>query len=359
MPAYLLELTGEVGSHTFNAADVRKALKNASGSPVDIMIDSFGGYVNEGLSISGAFRDHGQVTVHLRGMIASAATIASMGANKISMAPEALYLVHKASLNFLDWASRNADELQSFIEQLQHTKENLDAMDRAIAETYARRCKKPVSELLDLMKGERWLSAQETLEWGFIDEIQAQSEDNDDNSDSSNAGPKASCLSITSAVAARMTALGLPLPPVAVVDTSPVAGSENVITRIVNAVVNPIVKAISSLKNSDEMTPESNTKNQTPNTTEPNTQTKTPDTNTEPQATIQTSQSQNQNSQTELAAAQARIAELEAQLAKTPGAVTNNVPAQPVAPKAQTPDSPFAQYLRTCKTAQDLYDRIP
>ena len=370
---FLLELTGDVGSESFNASKVRKELSASNGKPVDVMIDSFGGYLNEGLSISGAFRDHGQVTVHLRGMIASAATIASMGAKKISMAPEALYLVHKASLTFLDWASRNADQLEDFISELQHTKENLDAMDKAIAQTYASRCKKPVADLLELMKGERWLSAQETLEWGFIDEIQSSDESSVDESGNSGAASgaagvkaQAKTASISREVADRIVALGLPMPPVSVIE--PAVSNDSVFNRLLHNFVNPIVSAISSLKSSEKM-PNQTSNSQDPQNSNPAPQNNaspvntTQDNSTQAQTPAQEPQPQSQSPQNsavdDLAALRAENERLRAQLAAAPGAVTQNVTAQAVATKAQTPDSPFAQYLRTCKTAQDLYDRIP
>ena len=147
-----LQLTGYVGSSTFSARTVRSVLAQYPGKHVDIMIDSFGGSLPEGLSICGAIRDHADVTVHFRGMNASAATIASMGAKKITIAPESMYLVHKVSLEFFDWASRNADQLDSFIKALQDTKEDLDKMDSSIAALYANRCKKKPKDLLDLMQ---------------------------------------------------------------------------------------------------------------------------------------------------------------------------------------------------------------
>ena len=371
---FLLELTGDVGSDSFNASKVRKELSASNGKPVDVMIDSFGGYLNEGLSISGAFRDHGQVTVHLRGMIASAATIASMGAKKISMAPEALYLVHKASLTFLDWASRNADQLEDFISELQHTKENLDAMDKAIAQTYASRCKKPVADLLELMKGERWLSAQETLEWGFIDEIQSPVESSEtEKPDKARAAAISAQVKalvspapITREVADQIVAHGLPLPPVAIIE--PDLKNESLFDRIKNNIVSPIVSAISSLKSSEKM-PNQTSNSQDPQNTNPAPQNNaspvntTQDNSTQAQTPAQEPQPQSQSPQNsavdDLAALRAENERLRAQLAAAPGAVTKDVTAQAVAPKAQTPDSPFAQYLRTCKTAQDLYDRIP
>lgn len=201
MDVFHLQLTGEVGSSTFNARQVRNVLAQYPGKHVDVMVDSFGGSLPEGLSICGAIRDHGDVTVHFRGMCASAATIASMGAKRISIAPEAMYLVHKASMEFFDWANRNADQLEDFIKALQGAKDDLDTIDRSMAELYAGRCKRKTCDLLELMKAEKWLTAKEALDWGFVDEIQG--------------AEPVEKPRLTKAQARACRALGHPLPPIA------------------------------------------------------------------------------------------------------------------------------------------------
>lgn len=197
-----LTLTGFVGGSQFNAANVRRDLAGYSGRHVDVMIDSFGGSLVEGLAISSAFRDHGDVTVHFRGASASAATIAAMGAAHIEISPEALILVHKVSMEFFDWADRNADQLEDFISALEKAKNELDTLDTHVATIYARRCKKPVKDMLALMKREVWISPKEALDYGFVDEI-SESENNDDFK-----------TTISKAQASAFKSLGLPLPPV-------------------------------------------------------------------------------------------------------------------------------------------------
>jgi predicted nucleic acid-binding Zn-ribbon protein len=131
-------------------------------------------------------------------MNASAATIVSMGANHVTMDASAMYLVHKCSAEFLQWASLNADQLKDQIAHLEQMKTDLEKMDANVASLYAAKCKKPASELLDLMKVGGWLTAQEALAWGFVDEITDSKED------------KAPVL--TEATACAMASAGIPLP---------------------------------------------------------------------------------------------------------------------------------------------------
>lgn len=117
------------------------------------------------------------VHVHFSGMNASAATIASLGAQRISMDASALYLVHKCSMAVFEWASMNADQLQEYIDGLSKQKANMDKLDSNVAAMYAARCRKPQEELLELMKTGGWLTAREAKEWGFVDEVTDYEED--------------------------------------------------------------------------------------------------------------------------------------------------------------------------------------
>ena len=104
-------------------------------------------------------------------MNASAATIAGLGAKKITIASSAMYLVHKCSNIVFKWANLNADQIEEFINELKAQKKNQDAIDTNIATQYSAKCKKDKEALLELMKEGGWLSAQQALEWGFVDEI--------------------------------------------------------------------------------------------------------------------------------------------------------------------------------------------
>ena len=117
------------------------------------------------------FQDHGDVTCYLFGYVASAATILATGAKKTCMSKYAFYLIHKVS-NWIDaWGSYNADQIQRLIDDLKANKLENDKMDLVLANLYANKCKKKVDDILPILKEGRWLTAQEALEYGFIDEI--------------------------------------------------------------------------------------------------------------------------------------------------------------------------------------------
>lgn len=177
MTQYHLHLKGYVGGTDFNTESVLATLAANSDAEVSVLVDSTGGQLATALSISSAFHRHGKVHVHFSGMNASAATISSLGAQRISMDASALYLVHKCSVAVFEWASMNADQLQEYIDTLSEQKTQMDKLDSHVAAMYAARCRKPQADLLALMKTGGWLTAAEAKEWGFVDEVTDYEED--------------------------------------------------------------------------------------------------------------------------------------------------------------------------------------
>lgn len=202
---YHLHLKGVVGGYDFDSSYVDFVLGKHKDNSVNVLIDSLGGSVSTALSIASAFANHGNVNVHFVGMNASAATIASLGAKQVTMDSSAMYLVHKCSAEFFKWDNLNADDLDTLIAQCKQMKNDLDKLDGNIASMYAGKCKKSKEELLGLMKVGGWLTAQEAKDWGFIDEI-------------TNFGEAAPVL--TDAVASAMADAGIPIPDIAVPDTT-------------------------------------------------------------------------------------------------------------------------------------------
>ena len=195
---YHLHLKGTVGYWDFSADYVDYVLDKHKDEKVNVLIDSLGGSVATALSISSAFKRHGNVHVHYVGMNASAATIASLGAARVTIDTNAMYLVHKCSQMVFKWDLLNADQLQQLIEECEQAKKDLDKIDLNIAGGYAARCKKEKEDLLELMRVGGWLNAEEALAWGFVDEITDFDEDEE---------PK-----VTEEVVDFMAAHGIPVP---------------------------------------------------------------------------------------------------------------------------------------------------
>ena len=202
---YNIQLKGYVGGWDFDRSDVDAVLAENDGKTVNVLIDSLGGSLATGLSISAAFRNHGNVNVHFVGLNASAATIASLGAAHISIDTGGMYLVHKCSTAFFEWGSLNSDQFSTLIADCEKIKADLDKLDLNVAQLYAKKCRKPVADLLALMKVGGWLTAKEALDWGFVDEITDLEDE---------PAPR-----LTDALASAMANEGMPIPNIPLAET--------------------------------------------------------------------------------------------------------------------------------------------
>lgn len=172
MKKYDIYINGCIG-WPFSSEYVRQELERFDGQHVDVMISSLGGSALHALQIRQLFAEHGDVTVHLHGFVASAATIIAMGAREIRIGKYALMLVHRCSNWVEKWGQMNAEEIEQAISQLSDEKENLETIDHVVACIYADRCKKSVEECASLMKDARWLTADECVAFGLADSIEA------------------------------------------------------------------------------------------------------------------------------------------------------------------------------------------
>lgn len=198
---YQLIIDDFIGPWAYSKNFVRDVLAKYTGRHVDVKISSYGGSLDHGLDIRQQFIDHGDVTVYFSGFVASAATVAALGAKRIVMSKYAHLLVHKCS-NFISaWGNYNADQMQDLIERLTANKRENDKIDVVLATMYADRCGKKVADILDTLKRGEWLTADEALEMGFIDEIGEPE------------GEKTSKVNMTPALEAKFNAFGLPTPP--------------------------------------------------------------------------------------------------------------------------------------------------
>ena len=231
--AYHISLKGYVGGYDFDRSTVDRELAKNEGKQVYVLIDSLGGSLATGLSISAAFKNHGNVNVHFVGLNASAATIASLGAAHISIDAGAMYLVHQCSMAFFEWGSLNSAQFATLIADCEKIKADLDKLDLNCAQLYAARCKRKPEDLLALMKVGGWLTAKEALDWGFVDEITDLADE---------PAPK-----LTDALASAMASEGMPIPniPLAESDRESLFGKFlTAIASLFKPSTNPITTAM-------------------------------------------------------------------------------------------------------------------
>ena len=104
-------------------------------------------------------------------MTASAATFLCMGAKSVDMVDGSLILIHNASTLVAEWTAANKGQLDQIIAKYQKERQDLDTIDKVIASLYSNRCGKKVEDCLAKMDKAAWLTAQDALDFGIIDEI--------------------------------------------------------------------------------------------------------------------------------------------------------------------------------------------
>lgn len=142
-------------------ADIEKALKEANGEDVTLIINSGGGDVFAGNEINYLISQYrGKTTADIVGIAASIATVIACGADTVRATAGAQYMIHNVS------GGARGD-----YHTMDKTSEILRTANKTISNTY--RLKTGMSEkaLLELMDQETWMDAVEAKKKGFIDEI--------------------------------------------------------------------------------------------------------------------------------------------------------------------------------------------
>lgn len=147
-------------------AGIRDALQEMGNiKTLNLRINSYGGSVFAGnaiVNVIDSYRKKSKVTVnsYIDGIAASMASGIAMVADKIYMAENAMYMLHKP----LTVAIGNANDFEKAITMLNSAEETLIV-------NYKRHFNKSEDELRELLDAESWLTAKESLEYGLCDEI--------------------------------------------------------------------------------------------------------------------------------------------------------------------------------------------
>lgn len=141
-------------------AKVKSFLTEAAGDDVVLNINSGGGDLYSGVNIHDMIQAYsGDVEIHVSGIAASAASIIAM-AGRCLMTPASVMMIHNTACQ--DHGNKR-DKI--------NTAGVLGIHDKAIAQLYAQKTGKDMSEIARMMDKETFLDAKTALENGFIDGI--------------------------------------------------------------------------------------------------------------------------------------------------------------------------------------------
>lgn len=140
--------------------DIEKALKDANGEEVKVIVSSGGGDLISGNEIRYLLKNYnGDLTIHNVSLAASAAAVICT-ARKCTAEPTSMFMWHNVSLS----ASGDYNVMD-------HTSEILKTANKSVAAALVEKTGKSEEECLEIMNKETWFTAQEAKEIGIVDEI--------------------------------------------------------------------------------------------------------------------------------------------------------------------------------------------
>ena len=141
--------------------DVKEILNTAEeNEPIEVLINSGGGSVMAGQEIYSALKGNDRVTIKIQSLAGSAAGVVAM-AGRSQISPVAMIMIHNVSMS---GASGDYHDMQKNAEILKQ-------MNTALAAAFVEKSGRSMDDILRLMDRETWLTANQCLEYGFVDEI--------------------------------------------------------------------------------------------------------------------------------------------------------------------------------------------
>ena len=168
MAKFNIDILGEISESVNSYNSVRSKINDAKGEEINLVISSGGGSVTEGMGIADLIANYpNETTATGIGLVASIATVVLLSADKVKMTENAFLMIHRP----WSYTMGNADELEATAELLDKMEAKL--LDIYTASVYKRKGKQKDldNKITEMMAAETWMTAQEALEFGFIDEI--------------------------------------------------------------------------------------------------------------------------------------------------------------------------------------------
>lgn len=156
---------------TITVKDVRKKLNEITANKIRVHLNSNGGCLFSSIAIHNLFKSHhANIEMIIDSVAASGGSIIAMAGSKIKMYSNAMLFIHPAhTLTYSDAKGHRK------------VAQDLDKMDKALKENYSKRFTGTDKELEDLIQEATWLTAEESKEFGFCDEIIESDEEMDNN----------------------------------------------------------------------------------------------------------------------------------------------------------------------------------
>ena len=148
-----------------NALDTVREISKAKGKPMNVRVNSPGGYVWEGLAIANALRGHGQADTFVDGIAASMGSVIFLAGKKRTMASGTRLMIH----NPTSFAGGESKDMRKEADVLDGT-----AADLALMYSESTGGIVSVERAREMMDAETWLTAEEAVALGFAHGIEGK-----------------------------------------------------------------------------------------------------------------------------------------------------------------------------------------
>ncbi len=170
-------MTGKPSPNTVE--NLKNKLREITAKKVIVNINSPGGDLNDGLVIMEMLQSKSaEVVTNIQGFSASAATVIGQAGTTRRMSENAFMLIHRVMFGFCGYLNQN-----TMYDMIQ----DAEVIDTQLIKMYRKQSSLKEDEIADLMDEGggygRWITAEDALEFGFIDEIYDPADESDEDVD--------------------------------------------------------------------------------------------------------------------------------------------------------------------------------
>ncbi|MBO8183330.1 MAG: Clp protease ClpP [Archaeoglobus sp.] len=153
----IYDIIGEIVKAENLIKEYKEKVKD--GDKVEVLINSPGGDIFEAIAIYNFLKEK-EVDVVITSLAASAASFIAMAGKNVRIMDNAFLMIHKP------WTFAVGDS-----DYMKKVQDNLEMLEDVIVKAYSEKTGKDKSEILALMQEEKWFTAREAKEFGFVDEV--------------------------------------------------------------------------------------------------------------------------------------------------------------------------------------------
>jgi ATP-dependent Clp protease, protease subunit len=156
-----VSIDDEIGFFGVSARDFLNDVRNITANLIKLNVHSPGGNMFDGFAMYNGLKNH-PATVHgsVTGIAASAAATVLMASDYIEMPEDSFLMIHNAQ----GGAYGEKDDLREMADLM-------EKMEQQTVNIYSKKSGLEGEKVAELMNESTWMSAQEALELGFIDNI--------------------------------------------------------------------------------------------------------------------------------------------------------------------------------------------